>query len=144
MALASQITGNTEIIQVAEAVAREKGIEREHVIEAIEQAIQVAARKKYGYEQNIKAVIDRKSGETKLTREREVVEEFTVEEQAEESGEDSGSESMAATKETQVLLDIAQRVHPELKSGRFWWKNCRQWILVVWQRKLQSRLSRKE
>ncbi|PIR34534.1 MAG: transcription termination/antitermination protein NusA [Alphaproteobacteria bacterium CG11_big_fil_rev_8_21_14_0_20_44_7] len=117
MALASQITGNTEIIQVAEAVAREKGIEREHVIEAIEQAIQVAARKKYGYEQNIKAVIDRKSGETKLTREREVVEEFTVEEQAEESGEDSGSESMAATKETQVLLDIAQRVQPGIKVG---------------------------
>ena len=40
MALASQITGNTEIIQVAEAVAREKGIQRENVIEAIEQAIQ--------------------------------------------------------------------------------------------------------
>ena len=59
MALASRITGNTEIIQVAEAVAREKGIDRESVVEAIEQAIQVAARKKYGYEQNIIVTIDR-------------------------------------------------------------------------------------
>ena len=81
MALASQITGNTEIIQVAEAVAREKGIQREAVVEAIEQAIQVAARKKYGYEQNVLVTIDRKSGETKVFRERKVVDALTPSEE---------------------------------------------------------------
>src|ERR1700761_2750789 len=88
MALASQITGNTEIIQVAEAVAREKGIQREAVVEAIEQAIQVAARKKYGYEQNVLVTIDRKSGETKVFRERLVVEKLT---EFEEEGGEAGT-----------------------------------------------------
>ena len=37
-----------ELIQVADVVAREKGIEREEVIEAMEQAIQKAGRSKYG------------------------------------------------------------------------------------------------
>lgn len=110
MALASQITGNTEIIQVAEAVAREKGIKREAVVEAIEQAIQVAARKKYGYEQNIKVEIDRKSGETKVFRERTVVEALTVDEEGGEAGTSGG-------KITEILLDDAKRVQKDIALG---------------------------
>jgi N utilization substance protein A len=60
--------GNTEILQIIEAVAREKGIQRDAVIEAMEQAVQVAGRRKYGHEHNIHAVIDRKTGEIKLSR----------------------------------------------------------------------------
>lgn len=74
MSASFAITGNTEILQIADAVAREKGIMKESVIEAMEQAIQIAGRRKYGYEQNIKAEIDRKSGEIKLFRQREIVE----------------------------------------------------------------------
>lgn len=74
MALALSTSGNTEILQIADAVAREKGIGREQVIEALEQAIQVAGRRKYGHEHNIKAEIDRKSGEIKLYRIIDVVE----------------------------------------------------------------------
>src|SRR5215813_3400221 len=74
MALALSTMGNTEILQIADAVAREKGIGREQVIEALENAIQVAGRRKYGHEHNIKAEIDRKSGEIKLYRIVEVVE----------------------------------------------------------------------
>ena len=62
----------TELLQVAEAVAREKSIEREEVLEAMEQAIQKAGRAKYGHEHDIRATIDRKSGEIKLMRYREV------------------------------------------------------------------------
>lgn len=113
MALASQITGNVEIIQVAEAVAREKGIDREHVVGAIEQAIEVAARKKYGYDQNISVEIDRKSGATQVTRQREVVEEI-VEEAPEAGIEIAGFESK---KETQVLLALAERIQPGIKVG---------------------------
>ena len=48
-----------ELLQVADAVAREKMIEREEVLEAMEQAIQKAGRAKYGHEKDIRAVIDR-------------------------------------------------------------------------------------
>jgi len=74
MALAYSTMGNTEILQIADAVAREKGIGREQVIEALENAIQVAGRRKYGHEHNIKAEIDRKSGEIRLFRVIDVVE----------------------------------------------------------------------
>ena len=58
--------GNAEILQIADAVAREKGISRDFVISSMEQGIQVAGRKKYGHEHNIKAEISRKTGEIKL------------------------------------------------------------------------------
>ncbi len=66
----------TELLQVADAVAREKSIEREEVLEAMEQAISKAGRAKYGHEHDIRAEIDRRTGEIKLRRFREVVEEI--------------------------------------------------------------------
>ena len=63
-----------ELLQIAEAVARDKSIEQELVVEAMEQAIQSAAKKKYGQELEVKAVIDRSSGEIKISRVLEVVE----------------------------------------------------------------------
>ncbi|SCA55607.1 transcription termination/antitermination L factor [Candidatus Terasakiella magnetica] len=64
-----------ELLQVADVVARDKGIERDQVFEAMEQAIQKAGRSKYGQEHDIRANIDRKTGEIKLARYIEVVEE---------------------------------------------------------------------
>merc|ERR1711965_1076447 len=63
-----------ELLQIAEAVARDKSIEQELVVEAMEQAIQSAAKKKYGQELEVKAVIDKTSGEIKISRVLEVVE----------------------------------------------------------------------
>jgi len=63
-----------ELLLVADAVAREKSIEREEVLEAMEQAIQKAGRARYGHEKDIRATIDRKTGEVKLSRWTEVVE----------------------------------------------------------------------
>ena len=65
-----------ELIQVADVVAREKGIEREEVIEAMEQAIQKAGRSKYGNEHDIQASIDRTSGEIRLVRRTQIVDEI--------------------------------------------------------------------
>ncbi|MGE0714022.1 MAG: transcription termination factor NusA [Alphaproteobacteria bacterium] len=65
-----------ELLQVADTVARDKGIERDEVIEAMEQAIQKAGRSKYGQEYDIRAEIDRKSGEIRLIRCRTVVDEI--------------------------------------------------------------------
>jgi N utilization substance protein A len=63
-----------EVLAVADAVAREKGIERDTVLDAMEQAIQHAGKRKYGHEHDIRAEIDRKSGEIHLFRYLEVVE----------------------------------------------------------------------
>ncbi len=63
-----------ELLQVADAVARDKGIDRDEVLEAMEQAIQKAGRSKYGHEHDIRASIDRKNGEIQLTRVITVVE----------------------------------------------------------------------
>ncbi len=65
-----------ELLQVAEAVARDKGIEQDEVLEAMEEAIQKAGRSKYGHEHDIRANIDRSSGQISLARYREVAEEI--------------------------------------------------------------------
>jgi N utilization substance protein A len=62
-----------ELLQIADAVAREKGIEKEVVIEAIEDALQKAARARYGAEHDIRVKIDTKTGETTQKRVIEVV-----------------------------------------------------------------------
>ena len=62
-----------DLIQVIDMVARDKNIEREQVVEAMEQAIQKAARSKYGAERDIRAQINADTGEIKLERWREVV-----------------------------------------------------------------------
>ena len=63
-----------ELLLVADAVAREKAIERDEVLEAMEQAIQKAGRAKYGHENDIRAKIDKRTGDVRLTRWTEAVE----------------------------------------------------------------------
>lgn len=79
--MANSSFGSVEIIQIADAVAREKNIDRQSVIDAMAQAVQIAGRKKYGVERDIRAEINPKSGEIQLYRVITVVEE--VEEDAE-------------------------------------------------------------
>ena len=64
-----------ELIAIADAVAREKLIDRMIVIEAMEDAIQRAARARYGAENDIRAKLDPVSGDLRLWRVVEVVEE---------------------------------------------------------------------
>jgi N utilization substance protein A len=63
-----------ELLQIADAVAREKSIDRTVVIAAMEDAVQKAAKSRYGSENEIRAEIDPRSGEIKLARLLEVVE----------------------------------------------------------------------
>lgn len=62
-----------ELLAAADQAARDKGIERDEVLEAMEQAIQKAGRSKYGHEHDIRAVIDRTSGAITLARYIEVI-----------------------------------------------------------------------
>jgi N utilization substance protein A len=64
-----------ELLQIAEAVAREKLIEPELVIAAMEDSLAKAARSKYGAEYDIRATINKKSGELTMDRCRTIVEE---------------------------------------------------------------------
>src|SRR5438477_3257108 len=64
-----------ELIAIADAVAREKLIDRGIVIEAMEDAIQRAARARYGAENDIRAKLDGETGDLRLWRVLEVVEE---------------------------------------------------------------------
>src|SRR5581483_10990750 len=90
-----------ELLQVADAVAREKSIDRDEVLTAMEQAIQKAGRSKYGHEHDIRAAIDRKTGEIKLTRVQEVV------------------DTVVENEATQIPLKAAHRRDPALKVGDF-------------------------
>jgi N utilization substance protein A len=73
--MATAISANkAELLAIADAVAREKSIDRTIVIEAMEEAIQKAARARYGAENDIRAKIDPKSGDMRLWRVVEVVE----------------------------------------------------------------------
>ena len=70
----NQSSARPELLQIAESVAREKSIDQNIVIKAMEQAIQSAAKGKYGQELNIRAGINKKSGEIEIARVLEVVE----------------------------------------------------------------------
>ncbi|MEA0971349.1 Transcription termination/antitermination protein NusA [Candidatus Megaera venefica] len=65
--------GKAEILQIVDAVSRERGVSKAKLIEAMEQAVQIAGRKKYGLEQNISAQIDQNTGKISLFRVRTVV-----------------------------------------------------------------------
>ena len=73
MSLTGISANRLELLQIADAVAREKSIEKEIVIEAIEEAIQKGAKSRYGADHDIRARIDPKTGEMSLTRHVTVV-----------------------------------------------------------------------
>ena len=66
MAVTGISANRLELLQIADSVAREKNIEREIVIEAIEEAIQKGAKSRYGAHHDIRAKIDHKTGELSL------------------------------------------------------------------------------
>ncbi|MFS2316406.1 transcription termination factor NusA [Maricaulis sp. D1M11] len=87
-----------ELLQIARALAAEKSIEETIVLEAIEEAIQKAARSRYGAENDIRASIDPKTGVLTLTRCMTVVEEVENENQ-------------------EMTLADAQRIDPDAEIG---------------------------
>jgi len=96
--MATVSANKLELLQIAEAVAREKAIDRRIVLGAMEDAIAKAARSRYGSETEVRAEIDAKSGELHLSRHMLVVD--AVENPA-----------------TQISLDDARRRHPAAQIG---------------------------
>ncbi len=100
MAQAGVSANRLELLQIADAVAREKSIDRQVVITAMEDAIQKAAKSRYGSENEIKAEVDPKTGEIRLARLLEVVETVTMD-------------------ATQISLEEARRRNPAAQVGDF-------------------------
>ncbi|MCC2107751.1 MAG: transcription termination/antitermination protein NusA, partial [Hyphomicrobiales bacterium] len=63
-----------ELLQIADAVAREKSIDKGIVIASMEDALQKAARLRYGQETEVRAEINQKTGEVRFSRLLNVVE----------------------------------------------------------------------
>ena len=73
--MASAVAANRlELLQIADAVARDKSIDKQVVLTAMEEAMQRAAKAHYGTENDIKVDIDPKTGETHVSRYLHVVE----------------------------------------------------------------------
>jgi len=67
-----------DIIDVAKNIAKEKGIDEIEVIDAMESAIAKAGRTKYGFELDIRAHVDKKTGKINLFRYQEIVEDINL------------------------------------------------------------------
>ena len=87
-----------ELLQIADAVAREKAIDRRIVITAMEDAIAKAARSRYGSETEVHAEIDAKTGELRLARHMLVVE-------------------LVENPSNQISLEDARKRHPAAQIG---------------------------
>lgn len=121
-----------ELLQVAEAVSREKGIEKDQVLSVMERAFETAARQKHGLHLNIFAEVDRTDGSVILKQLREVVdvvmepvdkEEVRLalrEKRAPEMREavDEKGKPLAEN-DIQITLKAAQKLNPEIKLGEF-------------------------
>jgi transcription termination/antitermination protein NusA len=96
--MATVSANKLELLQIADAVAREKAIDRKIVLAAMEDAIAKAARSRYGSETEVRAEIDAKSGELHLSRHMLVVE-------------------LVENPATQISLEDARRRHPAAQVG---------------------------
>ena len=98
MAMTGVSANRLELLQIADAVAREKSIDRAIVIDAMQDAIQKAAKSRYGIENDIRCVIDSGTGATRLTRVQTVVEDVENE-------------------WTEVTLDEAKKIKADAEMG---------------------------
>ena len=113
-----------ELLQIADAVAREKTIDRKIVIQAMEDAIQKAAKSRYGAENDIRCEIDPKTGETRLTRVLAVVDAVENEVDA-----DHRCGRAASASPRPKLGDLIAESLPPLDFGRVAAQNAKQVIV---------------
>jgi N utilization substance protein A len=123
MAQAGISANRLELLQIAEAVAREKSIDRKIVMQAMEDAIQKAAKQRYGQENDIRCIIDPRTGETKLTRVLTVVEAVENDNQ-----QISLADALKKKPGTKIGDEITEHL-PPLDFGRVSAQNAKQVIV---------------
>jgi N utilization substance protein A len=112
-----------ELLQIADAVAREKSIDKGIVLEAMEEAIQKAARSRYGAENEIRAQINKDTGDIRLFRVLEVVEEV------EDPAVQIGLKEAKRSKEDAVIGDYLASSLPPMDFGRIAAQTAKQVIV---------------
>src|SRR5258708_19548857 len=112
-----------ELLQIADAVAREKSIDRAIVITEMEDAIAKAARSRYGAETDVHAGIDAKTGELRLSRHMLVVE--TVENSSNQISLDDAKKRNPAAQVGDTIADTL----PPLEYGRIAAQSAKQVIV---------------
>lgn len=111
-----------ELLHVAEAVAREKSIDREEVLSAMEQAIQKAAKAKYGYENDIRATVNRQTGEVSILKY------LTVVDVVEDPQTQISLQDAKAEKKDAEIGDVLEERLPPIEFGRVAAQSARQVI----------------
>tara|TARA_R110002049_G_scaffold44333_6_gene130259 strand:- start:119545 stop:121164 length:1620 start_codon:yes stop_codon:yes gene_type:complete len=114
-----------ELLQTAEAVAREKMIDPGLVIEAMEESLARAAKSRYGAEMDIRVSIDRKTGRATFTRVRTVVADDDLENYQAEFTVDQAKQYMDAPEIGQQLVEEV----PPVEMGRIAAQSAKQVIL---------------
>ncbi|MDG1450344.1 MAG: transcription termination factor NusA [Ascidiaceihabitans sp.] len=114
-----------ELLQTAEAVAREKMIDPGLVIEAMEESLARAAKSRYGAEMDIRVAIDRKNGKATFTRVRTVVAEEELENYQAEFTVEQAKQYMADPEVGQQLIEEV----PPVEMGRIAAQSAKQVIL---------------
>ena len=114
-----------ELLQTAEAVAREKMIDPGLVIEAMEESLARAAKSRYGAEMDIRVSIDRKNGKATFTRVRTVVAEEELENYQAEFTVEQAKQYMADPEVGQQLIEEV----PPVEMGRIAAQSAKQVIL---------------
>ena len=114
-----------ELLQTAEAVAREKNIDSNLVVEAMEESLARAAKSRYGAEMDIRVAIDRGTGKATFTRVRTVVEEELMENYQAEFTVSQAREYMTDPEVGQEFVEIV----PPVELGRIAAQSAKQVIL---------------
>ena len=114
-----------ELLQTAEAVAREKMIDPELVVEAMEESLARAAKSRYGAELDIRVSIDRKTGKATFTRVRTVVEDDEIENDRAELNVEDAKEFLDDPKVGDTIVDEV----PPVEMGRIAAQSAKQVIL---------------
>ena len=114
-----------ELLQTAEAVAREKMIDPALVIEAMEESLARAAKSRYGAEMDIRVSIDRKTGRAEFTRVRTVVEDEELENYQAEMTVDQAKQYL----ESPQIGDTYVEEVPPVEMGRIAAQSAKQVIL---------------
>jgi transcription termination/antitermination protein NusA len=114
-----------ELLQTAEAVAREKMIDPGLVVEAMEESLARAAKSRYGAEMDIRVDIDRKTGKATFTRVRTVVEDEELENYQAEFTVDQAKQYMADPKVGDTYVEEV----PPVEMGRIAAQSAKQVIL---------------
>ncbi|MCW1931356.1 transcription termination factor NusA [Pararhodobacter zhoushanensis] len=114
-----------ELLQTAEAVAREKLIDPELVVQAMEDSLARAAKSRYGADMDIRVHIDRKTGRAQFTRVRTVVEDGAFENHHSEL---TLKEAKAYLADPQIGDEVKEEV-PPVELGRIAAQSAKQVIL---------------